>query len=141
MGDAPYPAIPHPFPGSVPMAARDDPHPRSAWSPSPDPGQPGHGQEHPAAPPASLAGATGTPDGTMPFTRNQLLKRVLLLISAHYSGYLLLISVNTVRSPRRPPAQLPAAIPAPSSRLNHYFSSLTEEMETPSGLHLKFLGV
>lgn len=81
----------------------------------------------------------GTPDGTMPFTGNQLLKRVLLLISAHYGGYLLLISVNTVLSPRRPPAPLPAAIPAPSSRLNRYFSSLTKEMETPSGLHLKFL--
>lgn len=82
-----------------------------------------------------------TPDSTTPFTRNQLLKRVLLLISAHYGGYLLLISVNTVFSPHRPPALLPAAIPAPSSRLHHYFSSLTEEMETPSGLHLKILRV
>lgn len=54
----------------------------------------------------------GTPDGTVPFTGNQLLKHVLLLISAHYDGYLLLISVNTVVSPRRPPAWLPAAIPA-----------------------------
>ena len=83
----------------------------------------------------------GTADGTMSFTGNQLLKHVLLLISAHYGGYLLLISVNTVLSPRRPPARLPAAIPAPSSRLHHYFSSLTKEMETPSGLRLKILRV
>lgn len=83
----------------------------------------------------------GTPDGTLPFTGNQLLKRVLLLISAHYGGYLLLISVNTVLSPRRPPARLPTAIPAPSSRLHLYFSSLTKEMETPSQLHLKILRV
>lgn len=83
----------------------------------------------------------GTPDGMMPFTGNQSLKRALLLISAHYSGYSLLIGVNTVLSLCRPPAQLPAAILAPSSLLHRYFSSLSKEMETLSGLHLKILWV
>lgn len=78
---------------------------------------------HPWAIPAAhrtggAAGAPGTCNGILPCARNQFFKHVLLLIRAHYGGYLLLISVNTALTPRPPPAwlPLPAATPAHAAR-------------------------